>query len=184
MSYRICRKTTSTTFRVNGQLCKLFLEPMHETGNGSWLWNVGFAIGKSRRQLNDWYWRKKNKRARSVKKKFLGKSGLKAIAEAFDQLLLLRWHIPPGDALLLDCTSGDPERQFRAWQRWQRKHPDIIIDHEGKNFFWFRPPYPDDAVYQDFKVISQLPSDRRICWGLDKGYLQSFGTLPKDHGKQ
>jgi hypothetical protein len=38
-----------------------------------------FAIGKSNRQLNDWYRMRKNKRARSLKSKLTGRVGLKAL---------------------------------------------------------------------------------------------------------
>jgi len=125
MSYRVCRKTTSTTFKVGNQLCKVFIEPMNEYLPGFWLWNVGFVVGNSRRQLNDWYWKRKNKRTSPLEKHIVGKSGLKTIASAFDHLLLLRWNIRPGDALVLDCTSGEPDKQFRAWNRWRRSHQDI-----------------------------------------------------------
>ena len=69
MNYRVRRKFTSSKFYVDGQLCKIFLEPMTEFRPGFYLWNTGFAIGKSNRQLNDWYWKRKNKRARSLMNK-------------------------------------------------------------------------------------------------------------------
>ena len=75
MTYRIRRKFTSSTFEVDGQLCKVVLDPKWRNVHGGTAWNVGFAIGKSRRQLNDWYVERKNKRARSVKKHMNGKSG-------------------------------------------------------------------------------------------------------------
>jgi hypothetical protein len=184
MSYRVCRKTTSTTFKVNDQLCKIFLEPMREYMPGFWLWNVGFAVGRSKRQLNDWYWNRKNKRARAIRRKLVGKAGIKTIAMAFDNLLLMRWHLPPGDGLVLDCTSGDPERQFKAWQRWRKEHQDCLIDYECKEFYWFRPPYFDDPVYQNFKVVPVTPPNKRMSW-YGPGYHQCFDTLPRaDHKHQ
>ena len=59
MSYRVRRKFTSSKFIVDGQLCKIFLGPMSIYKGSNYLWSVGFAIGKSNRQLNDWFQGKK-----------------------------------------------------------------------------------------------------------------------------
>ena len=59
MTYRISRKNTSSTFRVGKQLCKVTFVPWYEYRPGYWIWNVGFAVGQSRRQLNDWYYKRK-----------------------------------------------------------------------------------------------------------------------------
>ena len=112
MTYRVRRKFTSTKFTVDGQLCKIFFEPMKEFLPGFYSWNVGFAIGKSSRQLNDWYWKRKNKRARSLYHQMVGRSGLKAIKRGFQEVLKMRWMVQPGDVVILDCTSGDTERQY------------------------------------------------------------------------
>ena len=74
-SYRR-RKFTTSTFFVEGQLCKIFFQPLSTFNKNHVVWNVGFAIGKSKRQLNDWYWKRKNKRSRSIRNKMIGKSGL------------------------------------------------------------------------------------------------------------
>ena len=79
MSYRVRRKFTSSEFFVDGQRCKIFFEPDEEFEPGFWSWNVGFAVGKSSRQLNDWYRRRNNRRARTLQGKFTGRSGVKAI---------------------------------------------------------------------------------------------------------
>ena len=95
MSYRTRRKFTSTTFAVGDHLCKIFLQPVCEYRPGYWIWNTGFAIGKSRRQLNDWYWKRNNKRRRSLDGAFNGKVGIKAIRRGFMEVLRLRWvHCP------------------------------------------------------------------------------------------
>lgn len=159
MTYRVRRKFTSSTFRVEGQLCKIFLEPIYEYKPGFFRWNVGFAIGKSPRQLNDWYWRRKNKRYRSLNQRLVGRSGIKAIRRGFEEVLRLRWHIQPGDYLVLDCTSGDPSRQFHAWSRWHRHHPEWVIDEESKEFIWYRPPYPDDIFRQHCQIKGVTPAN-------------------------
>lgn len=178
MSYRVCRHTTSSTFKVNGQICKVFLEPVNQYRPGYWLWNVGFAIGKSPRQLNDWYRERKNKRRRSLDQQLVGTSGIKAIARGFKEVLKLRWTIEPGDVIVLDCTSGDPERQFHAWSRWHKHHPEWVIDYQERKFFWYRPPYPDDAIRQQFLIDPVVPEDP-LANTADERYYDCFRVSPK-----
>ena len=178
MSYRICRHNTSSTFRVNGQLCKVFLEPMNEYRPGFWLWNVGFAIGKSKRQINDWYRRRKNKRARSLDNQIVGTSGMKAIARGFREVLKLRWTVAPGDVIVLDCTSGDPERQFHAWSRWRKHHPEWVVNYSTLEFFWYRPPYPDDPIRQQFLISPVVPEDP-MANTAEQRYFDCFRIEPK-----
>ena len=66
---------------------------------------------------------RKNKRARSLRKKLTGDVGLRAIAEGWRTVLKLRWNIEPGDSITFDCTSGKPEQQFRAFNTGE----DIIV---------------------------------------------------------
>jgi len=159
MSYRVCRKFTSSTFRVEGQRCKVFLEPVYKDENGYCVWNVGFVIGKSTRQLNDWYRNRHNKRTRSLRKQIVGRSGIKTIRRGFEEVLRLRWRIEPGDGIVLDCTSGDPDRQFHAWSRWHRYHPEWMVDEERKEFLWYRPPYSDDPIRELFEISPKLPDN-------------------------
>ena len=176
------RQFTTSTFFVEGQRCKIFFQRLSEFKKGFWLWNVGFAVGKSNRQLNDWYWKKKNKRARSINNKMTGKAGLKTIKKGFEEVLKLRWIVNPGDVIFLDCTSGDPERQFKAWSRWHRYHPEWTIDHEKKIFFWHRPPHANDPVWDNYKVIGKTPPNPLLntepCRHVDCFYL-----IPKDQCK-
>ena len=159
MTYRIRRKFTSSTFEVDGQLCKVVLDPLWVNTHGGTAWNVGFAVGKSRRQLNDWYNERKNRRARSVKKHMNGKSGMKAIIKGFEEVLRLRWVIEPGDCIIFDCTSAHPEKQFRAWSRWMKYHPDLLADPEKLEFYWFRPPYLSDPLWDSYRIIPQTPAN-------------------------
>lgn len=162
MSLRVRRKFTSSTFDVNGQLCKVFLEPWFSQLNGFWVWNIGFAVGSSPRQLNDWYNKRKNKRARTLRGKLNGKSGLKAIRKGFEEVQRLRWSVPPGDTTVIDCTSADPDRQFRAFSRWSNRYPDFTPDAVKKEFYWTRPPYPDDEVWEHCHVVGLIPKDLRM----------------------
>ena len=133
------------------------MDPSWEFQQGFYGWNIGFAIGKSNRQLNDWYTKKKNKRAFSLNKKLVGRSGIKFIRKGFEEVLKLRWYIQPGDAIVLDCTSGEPEKQFRAWKRWQAFHPDILVKEERKEFIWHRPPHHIDPIWKSHKIIGKIP---------------------------
>jgi len=154
MSYRVSRHTTTCTFKCKGQLCKIFLEPIFEYQPGFWMWNVGFAIGKSNRQLNDWYRKRRNKRYRSLAGQITGKTTGAAILKAGKKVFEMRWLIPPGDAIQLDCTSGDSTQQFKAWSRWLThfNHPEWKIDPKEKTFRWFKPPYPSDQIWKNKEI--------------------------------
>jgi hypothetical protein len=179
MSRRTCRHTTSTTFKVNGQVCKVFLEPWYEHTPGYWLWNVGFAVGRSRRQLNDWYNNRLNKRRRSMANRMMGTSGMKTIVRGVKEVLRIRWKIEPGDGIVLDCTSGNPEQQFRAWLRWHKYHPEWAVDVEKKMFYWYRPPYHNDPIREDFHIIPQQPQDPEANT-LGYRYFDCFLVRSKD----
>ncbi len=103
---------------------------------------------------------------------------MKAIRKGFKEVLRLRWLIQPGDCIELDCTSGDPERQFRAWSRWHKHHPEWVIDYDKKIFYWYRPPYPDDAVWKSFDIVPIVPEN---IYGNTIGdrYFDCFRVQPK-----
>ncbi len=109
----------------------------------------------------------------------VGKSGLKTIKKGFEEVLKLRWIIEPGDAIFLDCTSGDPERQFKAWSRWHRYHPEWTIDYEKKIFFWHRPPHANDPVWDKYKVIGKTPTNPLLNTEPCR-YGDCFSLLPLD----
>jgi len=187
MSYRVRRKFTSSEFFVDGQRCKIFFEPDEEFEPGFWSWNVGFAVGKSSRQLNDWYRRRNNRRARTLQGKFTGRSGVKAILKGFEEVRRLRWKIPPGDFFVLTCDSGNPEKQFRAYMAIKRKYPDIIVCEEKKEFYWHRPPFYNDKVWDYFHVLGFTPTDPLASID-DQSYFDCFyvrtsplGTVGSNH---
>ena len=148
MSYRVRRKFTSTTFCIDGQLCKLFLKPESVFEKDFYLWNAALAVGKSNRQLNDWYHMRKNKRARSIQGKIVGRSGVKIIQKAYEKLFgELRWLLEPGDCLTISCkASGEPDKQFYAFWRWISRHSDMAVDYENKSYYWYRPPFSYDSI--------------------------------------
>ena len=139
MSKRIRRKSISNTFKIKGHLCKVIIDPWCRLENGFYNWNVGFAVGKSNRQINDWYHVKQNRRRRSLHKHMTGTEGFKTIPRGFNEVLRLRWLIPAGDTIFIDCTSADPEKQWKTFSRWRRWHPDWFVNEHLKEFYWTRP---------------------------------------------
>jgi hypothetical protein len=181
MTYRISRHLTSSTFRVNNQFCKVVLEPVEEYRPGYWLWNFGLAVGDSRRQLNDWYYRKQNKRRRSLDARLTGRGGMKAFSKGVRTMFKLRWALQPGDVLVGDCTSSDPEKQFRSYWYWLRRHPEWVIDFEEKKIFWYRPPYVDDPIRQQFAIRAIVPEDP-LANTFAERYYDCFRVEPKVPG--
>ena len=176
------RQFTTSKFFVEGQMCKLFLEPLAEFKKGFWIWNVGFAVGKSNRQLNDWYRKRKNRRVKSLNNKMMGKSGIKILIIAFRKVLKLRWIVQPGDVIFCDCTSGLPDKQFRAWKYWHKYHPEWTVDEKEKVFFWHRPPHVNDPVWENYEVIGKTPANPLLNTEQCR-YSDSFSLLPKDQHK-
>ena len=173
------RKFTTYKFFVEGQICKVFFQPQKEFKKGFWIWNVGFAVGKSNRQLNDWYWKRKNKRSRSIHRQMTGRKGIKTVTIFFKEILKLRWILEPGDVFYCDCTSFKPEQQFKIGLRFVRNHPDWAIDHDKKIFFWHRPPYSDDEIWDTHKIIGKIPPNPLLSMG-NSQYVQCFDAFPKD----
>ena len=178
MTYRISRHLTTSTFTVGNQLCKLFLEPMYAYQPGYWIWNLGYAVGKSPRQLNDWYNRRNNKRKKSIDGRITGTTGMKAFSKGVQNMLRLRWHVEPGDIVMIDCTSGQPEKQFRAYWYWVKRHQDWTVDVNEKKIFWYRPPYPDDVIRQQFRIHPVVPADP-LANTLAERYFDCFRVEPK-----
>ena len=173
------RKFTTYKFFVEGQICKVFFQPQKEFKKGFWIWNVGFAVGKSNRQLNDWYWKRKNKRSRSIHRQMTGRKGMKTVTIFFKEILKLRWILEPGDVFYCDCTSFKPEQQFKIGLRFVRNHPDWAIDHDKKIFFWHRPPYSDDEIWDTHKIIGKIPPNPLLSMG-NSQYVQCFDAFPID----
>tara|TARA_R100001082_G_scaffold28067_1_gene14064 strand:+ start:122 stop:709 length:588 start_codon:yes stop_codon:yes gene_type:complete len=183
MTYRVRRKFTCSKFYIDNFLCKVFIKPLREYKKGYWQWEAGFVVGKSNRQMNDWFRDKQNKRARAVRNKMTGRVGMKAIKRGFEEILKLRWLIKPGECLTLDCTSGNPDKQFRAWSRWHKYHPEWVIDYENKTFTWFRPPYLEDSVWNSFDIQGINPEDL-LANTYDIRYFDSFRVQLKNKSSE
>jgi len=137
------------------------------------VWKFGFAVSKSKRQLNDWYQKKKNQRSRLLHTQITGKSGVIPIIRGFDCVLRMRWQLEPGDAVYIDSTSARRHTQFRAFLRWLPRHPDWEADCFNKIFWWHRPPYAGDPLYKMGKIIPVVPEDP-LAPLVSEQYFQSF----------
>jgi len=178
MTYRVRRQLITSTFKINNQLCKVFLNPWFKTELNFWGWNVGFAVGKSPRQLNDWFNNRANKRRRSLHKHLTGCQGINTISSGFREVLRLRWQIPPGDTLILDCTSADPERQFKVWKYFCRNRKEWLIDAEKKEFYWTKPPYPSDQHWKLGTIIDR-PLKNLLDPVTEENYFDCFDVKIK-----
>jgi len=71
-----------------------------------------------------------------------GKLGPKTQAIAIRQVRKWMKEIPEGDSICMRCESALPEKQFRVWSKWFKKHEDLTweISREHKSFFFYRSP--------------------------------------------
>ena len=173
------RKFTTYKFFVEGQVGKVFLRPQKKWKDGFWLWHIGFAVGKSTRQVNDWYYLKQNKRAKAVRNRITGKAGIKTVIEAIKGIMTVRWSLHPGDVLYCDCTSSEPDKQFKAMSWLIRKHPEWAIDPEARIFFWHRPPYANDDIWKTHEIIGKTPANL-LQSTANNQYFECFDASPKD----
>ena len=173
------RKFTTYKFFVEGQVGKVFLRRQKKWKDGFWLWHIGFAVGKSTRQVNDWYYMKQNKRAKAVRRKITGKAGMKTVLEAIKGIMTVRWNLEPGDVLYCDCTSSEPEKQFKAMSWLIRKHPEWTVDPKTKIFFWHRPPYNNDEIWKTHEILGKIPPNPLLSTG-NSQYFQCFDASPKN----
>ena len=88
MTYRPRRRRLTSTIRVGKHICKVFIDPWHWVKDGTVVWKVGFAVGKSRRQVNDWYHIRQNRHSRSLHKRMTGTEEHKTISRGFKVLRL------------------------------------------------------------------------------------------------
>ena len=108
-----------------------------------------------------------------------GKVGLKGVTKFFTEILRLRWTIEPGDVLFCDCTSNKPEQQFKVGHRFVKRHPVWTIDYENKIFFWHRPPYANDPIWEDHEIIGKIPANP-LQNTENNLYFDCFSALRKD----
>ena len=109
----------------------------------NYAWIVSLAVGKSRRQINDWLMRRcRRRRVLQFDQHLTGLGGNRGQAIAVRQLCTWLDVIPEGDMIVFICESAEPERQMRVWKKWILRHnADLLpsIDEETKSFYIYKP---------------------------------------------
>ena len=95
------------------------------------------------------------------------------------EILKLRWILEPGDVFYCDCTSFKPKQQFKIGLRFVKNHPDWAIDYDKRIFFWHRPPYSDDQIWDTHKIIGKIPPNPLLSMENNQ-YALCFDAFPKD----
>jgi len=105
------------------------------------VWLASLAVGKSKRQLNDWLNKRKKKSVSRLSSILTGKLGTRVQAIAVRQVRQWIIEIPGGDSVCMRCESALPDKQFRVWKRWFLSHEDPRweISDEYKSFFFYKP---------------------------------------------
>jgi hypothetical protein len=105
------------------------------------VWLASLAVGKSRRQINDWLKRKtKKKRVRRLDSYLTGRHA--NLVQGLGVYKLRDWvqELMPGDSITLRCESANPDKQFRVWKKWFQRKEAIgwDINEEFKSFFYYK----------------------------------------------
>ncbi|MCJ7714393.1 hypothetical protein MUO66_08055 [Candidatus Bathyarchaeota archaeon] len=120
---------------------KLRLISWMRTPTGT-IWLVSLAVGKSRRQINDWMnKRTKTKRVQKMSSVLANKLHISLSIRALNQVY--RWcdALIPGDMIVLHCESAEPYRQFKAWGKWfKRKEQQYpwVSNPEFLSFYFYK----------------------------------------------
>lgn len=136
------KKLVKTVHLENGAIAVTRLIPWIRIGK-SYAWMASLAVGKSRRQINDWLMRRtRRKRVKRLDNKLTGLGGNAGQAIALRHLYAWLAVIPPGDMVMFYCESAEAERQMVIWKKWiNRHHPNLLysIDKETKSFYIYKP---------------------------------------------
>jgi len=130
------------TKRLSGNyLVVMRLLPWMRTQYGC-VWLASLAVGKSRRQINDWLKRKTKKQSvRRLDSCLTGRHSNRIQAIGIQQVRQWMQELPPGDSITLRCESAKPNKQFRVWKKWFQRWEDARwdINQEFKSFFYYKP---------------------------------------------
>ena len=140
---RVKRKKLVQTFIEKNEVITVTrLLPWMPIGK-NYAWIVSLAVGKSRRQINDWLMRRcRRRRVLQFDQHLTGLGGYKSQAFAARQLSVWLDVIPEGDMIVFICESAEPERQMKVWKKWLLRHePNLLssIDEETKSFYIYKP---------------------------------------------
>jgi hypothetical protein len=111
-------KKVFTKHLPGNYLVVMRLLPWIRTQDGC-VWLASLAVGKSRRQINDWLKRKtKRKNVRRLDSCLTGRHANRIQAIGIQQVRQWMQELPPGDSITLRCESAKPDKQFRVWKKW------------------------------------------------------------------
>lgn len=104
---------------------------------------ASLAVGKSRRQINDWLKRRsKRKRVQKLNCNLTGLGANQGQAIAIRQVQYWLEVIEKGDMIMFYCESAKADKQLKIWEKWITKHhPNFLysIDPETKSFYIYKP---------------------------------------------
>jgi len=137
---RIKRYKQVFTFNLGNSLyLKMRLLPWKKE-NKNYVWLVSLAVSKSKRQLNDWLTKRKNKRVRQLSRQLTGKEGPRVQAIAVRKLREWLGLVPTNDLVVFMCESCVSDKQFKVWSKWFTRHEDKrwVVNTEFKYFVYCR----------------------------------------------
>jgi len=104
-------------------------------------WLLSLGISKSKRQLNDWLNKRKNKRSKKLATNLTGNSGLLPQLMAVRHLRVWTEELHPGDCIFFLCESKEKLKQFKIYSRWfkQREITGWYTDPDRFLFYYFKP---------------------------------------------
>lgn len=112
-------------------------------------WLLSLGISKSKRQLNDWLNKRKNKRAKKLSVQLIGNSGLLPQLIAVRHLRVWTEKLPPGDCIFFLCESKEKLKQFKVYSRWFKQR---------ENNGWYTDP--DKLLFYYLKTIQPVETSR------------------------
>ena len=133
-------KVKSFYFKPENKYIKLRLVKWGKRQNTTF-WLLSLGISKSKRQLNDWLNKRKNKRAKKLSAQLTGNSGLLPQLMAVRHLRVWTEELKPGDFIFFHCESKENIKQFKVYSRWfkQREKNDWYTDSKNFLFYYFKP---------------------------------------------
>jgi hypothetical protein len=136
------KKQVHTTVLKNGAIAVTRLIPWIRIGK-NYAWIASLAVGKSRRQINDWMQRRsRRKRVHKLNCNLTGLGSNQGQAIAIRQVQQWLQVVGEGDIIMFYCESAKIEKQMKVWKKWILRHnPDLLhsIDEETKSFYIYKP---------------------------------------------
>ena len=139
MRRRKVKKKLLTVFLPESYLMKLRLVSWMQTPVGT-IWLASLAVGKSKRQLNDWMNRRtRKKQVRCLDFNLTDKLTVKLMLQVMKQVHAWCDELNNGDMFVFNCESAEPQKQFRVWGKWlsKKEHAYTWIPNEELLSFYF-----------------------------------------------